>query len=418
MKPKQQGKLLTAKKIRDLIQLQKSGYSQSKIARECNVARSTVQDYLERAQKTGLTSEDAKNLAESKLHEYLGKAKTQENRIREEIDFEYAHQNLADEKSTLAIVWQQGISEKEWEISYGNFCRRYKQWCIEKDISAFRSRSYHGDKKSQENRLWMDKLLHGKIQYCDFEKNLVSKIAPKDLKILFQTIYSPKRQYRNRAITIIAYLNAIPNKTIANFLLVETKTIRRYISIYIAGGVEKILDFTQKGLKKSEDLQYIDKVFEILHSPPSSHGINRTRWEMKYIQQVMLKSGLKISQQNIRKIIRDAGYRFRKAKKVLTSTDPNYQEKLQEITKILSNLGSREKFFSIDEYGPFSIKIQGGKSLVAPGEVKTIPQWQQSKGSLILTGALELSTNQMTYFYSDAKNTGSSGFRVINPANT
>ena len=79
MKPKQQGKLLTAKKIRDLIQLQKSGYSQSKIARECNVARSTVQDYLERAQKTGLTSEDAKNLAESKLHEYLGKAKTQEN---------------------------------------------------------------------------------------------------------------------------------------------------------------------------------------------------------------------------------------------------------------------------------------------------------------------------------------------------
>ena len=187
--------------------------------------------------------------------------------------------------------------------------------------------------------------------------------------------------------------------------MVETKTIRRYISIYIAGGVEKLLDFTQKGLKKSEDLQYIDKVFEILHSPPSSHGINRTRWEMKYIQQVMLKSGLKISQQNIRKIIRDAGYRFRKAKKVLTSTDPNYQEKLQEITKILSNLGSREKFFSIDEYGPFSIKIQGGKSLVAPGEVKTIPQWQQSKGSLILTGALELSTNQMTYFYSDAKNT-------------
>ncbi|MEM9091500.1 MAG: IS630 family transposase, partial [Cyanobacteria bacterium P01_F01_bin.53] len=161
------------------------------------------------------------------------------------------------------------------------------------------------------------------------------------------------------------------------------------------GGVTKLLDFTQKGVKKSENPQYIDKVFEILHSPPSSHGINRTRWEMKHIQQVMLKFGLKISQQNIRKIIRDAGYKFRKAKKVLTSTDPDYQEKLQQITEILSNLGPREKFFSIDEYGPFSIKIQGGKSLVAPGEVRTVPQWQKSKGKLILTAALELSTNQI-----------------------
>ena len=40
-----------------------------------------------------------------------------------------------------------------------------------------------------------------------------------------------------------------------------------------------------------------------------------------------------------------------------------------------------------------------------PGEVKTIPQWQKSKGSLIITAALELSTNQVTHFYSEKKNT-------------
>src|SRR5207237_1179857 len=34
------------------------------------------------------------------------------------------------------------------------------------------------------------------------------------------------------------------------------------------------------------------------------------------------------------------------------------------------------------------------------------PQWQTSKGSVIVTAALELSTNQMTYFYSARKNTG------------
>ena len=40
-----------------------------------------------------------------------------------------------------------------------------------------------------------------------------------------------------------------------------------------------------------------------------------------------------------------------------------------------------------------------------PGEQRVVPQWQRSKGSLILTAALELSTNQVTHFYSGAKNT-------------
>jgi len=40
------------------------------------------------------------------------------------------------------------------------------------------------------------------------------------------------------------------------------------------------------------------------------------------------------------------------------------------------------------------------------GELKSVPQWQRSKGSLILTAALELSTNQVTHFYSKKKDTG------------
>jgi hypothetical protein len=36
----------------------------------------------------------------------------------------------------------------------------------------------------------------------------------------------------------------------------------------------------------------------------------------------------------------------------------------------------------------------------------TVPQYQKSKGSLIMTAALELSQNQITYFYSPRKDTG------------
>jgi len=46
-----------------------------------------------------------------------------------------------------------------------------------------------------------------------------------------------------------------------------------------------------------------------------------------------------------------------------------------------------------------------GCRLVAPGETATVPQWQSSRGFLIVTAALELAANQVTHFYSERKNT-------------
>jgi hypothetical protein len=90
----------------------------------------------------------------------------------------------------------------------------------------------------------------------------------------------------------------------------------------------------------------------------------------------------------------------------LTSTDPMYKEKLARIRSILSNLQPDEAFFSIDEYGAFAIKTKSGRTLAPPGVQPTVPQWQRSRGCLLMTAALELSGNQVTHFYSARKNTG------------
>jgi hypothetical protein len=112
-----------------------------------------------------------------------------------------------------------------------------------------------------------------------------------------------------------------------------------------------------------------------------------------------------IGQSGIKKIIDKSGFKYQKARIVLTSHDPRYKEKVGEIKNVLANLGPREKFFSIDEFGPFAVKLQGGRSLVPAGTTRIVPQWQKSKGSVIITAALELSTNQITHFYSKKKNT-------------
>ena len=121
---------------------------------------------------------------------------------------------------------------------------------------------------------------------------------------------------------------------------------------------------------------------------------------------VLRSQGQVVCPEVIRTIIKKAGCKWRKARTVLASKDPQYKAKLKAIQDILSKLKSDEAFFSIDEFGPFAVKKRGGRKRVAPEESYTVPQWQRSKGYLIVTAALELSRNLVTHFYSKKKNTG------------
>ena len=68
------------------------------------------------------------------------------------------------------------------------------------------------------------------------------------------------------------------------------------------------------------------RFFKVLHSPPVDFGFNRTSWRMDDLQAALSRQGVRIARINIRQIIRKAGYKFYKARKVLTSTDPDYRK--------------------------------------------------------------------------------------------
>jgi hypothetical protein len=160
-----------------------------------------------------------------------------------------------------------------------------------------------------------------------------------------------------------------------------------------------------KSTRKFDDEAIKQAVFQTLHEPPSNHGINRTTWIMPDLSRILRENGHPACPEVIRKITKAAGYRWRKARTVLTSSDPEYIEKVDRIHSILSGLCPDEAFFSIDEFGPFAVKMQPGRALCPPGKQRVVPQWQKSRGCLIMTAALELSGNQVTHFYSSKKNT-------------
>jgi len=215
---------------------------------------------------------------------------------------------------------------------------------------------------------------------------------------------APNKSSRNKALILLARDAGFSNLQIASQVGLSPKTVRKHIQRFKMGGIEAVYARKPRPLM-SDDPTIKATVLSTLHEPPSLYGINRTTWKMVDLRQALAGKGVSIGLHVIRRVLKDAGYRWRRAKVVLTSRDPDYREKLQHVQDVLSKLGNDERFFSIDEYGPFAIKAKGGRKLVAVDMEYTVPQWQKSKGCLILTAGLELSRNQITHFYSTRKNT-------------
>jgi transposase len=301
----------------------------------------------------------------------------------------------------------QEITEHGYDGSFSTLSNFLTQLKREKEAQC-RKAEQSGRKRRealQGHTDWIINLLQRKISCDELEMQFSEIMDSETIQKLNQLIHSKALRHRNRATAIFANHKKIPINSTASILGCQRNTIRCYIRKFESGGVEQLFDFSRKKTKKFAEPKYVEMVFKILHSPPSGYGFNRTSWRMEDLYRTLAQEGHSLSKPYIRRIIKNAGYRFLKAKKVLTSNDPKYHEKLKEITNILSNLKINEKFFSIDEFGPFAIKMQGGRSWVPQGENRIVPQWQKSKGSLILTAALELSTNQVTHFYSAKKNT-------------
>src|SRR6266567_433358 len=318
---------------------------------------------------------------------------------KQRLDQELLRRLYQECQGRIVRVHEKLVEGEGVQVTYSTLTRMLRELGTSQPQSKRRGRA------TEQRRHWMHLVLRGAKTSSQIKKDVGDALTGDEITTLLKCVRTKPLKARNRALTLLAHGYGITPGHIASFLLVGRKTAQRYIADFKKGGIRCVLHRTHKGVRKAADPNYAAAVFKTLHAPPSAFAFNRTTWRMDDLHAVLSKQGVAICKTNIHKIIKDAGYRFRKAKRVLTSTDPEYREKLHKIIQILANLKADEKFFSIDEYGPFLVKIMGGRALTKPGEIRTIPERQKSKGSLIATAALELSTNQVTHFYSEKKNT-------------
>lgn len=262
-----------------------------------------------------------------------------------------------------------------------------------------------GKNDSREREVdWIQSVLQQAIPIEMLAAQL-SGVSRKELENLQAAAAKEGLPMRNKAVAVLSHLRGINWEPVCTFLQISRRTCFEYWRSFKQGGTKILFTRRTRSDKKSVKDFNQKAVFALLHSPPAAHNINRTTWRMEDLRSVLAQEGYPMGCDTIRTIIKEAGWKWRHARVVLTSNDPDYRAKVDAIKKILSELKPDEAFFSIDEYGPFAIKQKGGVKRVAPGEHYAVPQWQKSKGWVILTAALELSRNQVTHFYSLKKNT-------------
>jgi transposase len=145
-------------------------------------------------------------------------------------------------------------------------------------------------------------------------------------------------------------------------------------------------------------------LIEILHHKPSAYGINRSNWTQASLADAFGKLYCqRPSKSTVSRLLKQAGLRWKKSRKVLTSPDPNYREKVELLLRTLHSLKADEDLFFIDELGPLQVRRYGARCYTPKGQTPTYPQNQRSKGSITLYGALSAITNQVIWLYGSTK---------------
>ena len=242
-----------------------------------------------------------------------------------------------------------------------------------------------------------------------FTKWQVPQITQEDMDELTRWRRSNDRTRWAKAVVVIASQKAVGTTYLSSKVEKSNRIVKSWIDAYKQGGM-LALRANRKRRQCSKQLAEMEqkrhRIIEILHETPQIHGINRASWSLKTLAQAFEKQyGQPIGKSTLSEYVIAEGYTFKKARRVLTSPDPNYREKLKEITRVLSTLRDDEKFFSIDEFGPFSVRMRGGVSLTPKGDRPSCTTTTAKQRKLDRYGALELSTNQIAHFFSEKKNT-------------
>ena len=227
------------------------GHKQKEIAQTLGVDIRTVRNYLNPA-----VTPQVRNSGTSKLQPF-------HHFIDEAIDF--------DPKCNL-----QNLFSNLKEIGYTGSITILRDYARKRRRStSIKSDEYSSILISEKDEFdWMHRVIQGQQNQSDLVSELDSLLNDTEISILYDCILNKQLRYRNRALALLAIYKGISEKTISGFLFISRATIKNIQHTYRTRGIDSIVKDERTIIKKHENPEYIEKVFSILHAPPSSYGFN------------------------------------------------------------------------------------------------------------------------------------------------
>ena len=124
---------LSMRKIKETLRLSyQCGLSRRQVARSVRASRSTVADYLYRAEKAGLSWPLPEDLTDQQLEQRLFPPQAPVALSTKALpDFDYIYQELKTHKKfnlTLDLLWREYKEQHPDGYQYSQYCAHYRRW--------------------------------------------------------------------------------------------------------------------------------------------------------------------------------------------------------------------------------------------------------------------------------------------------
>ena len=138
---------LPMRKIKDVLRLRAAGYSARRIADSLGLGRTSARNYLERAEKAGLSWPDVADLDEDALeHRLFGREARPEGHRFVEPDWAEVNQELKRPGATLLLLWDEYRARHPGDgYAYSAYCQHYRAW-VKRLSPSMRQRHAAGEK--------------------------------------------------------------------------------------------------------------------------------------------------------------------------------------------------------------------------------------------------------------------------------
>ena len=131
------GRRLSMRKIKEVLRLKfQHGHSNKHIAQSCNIARSTVREYLDRARTAGFSWPLDPSLDDVTLEKtFFPPQPLLPSSPRAMPPMEYLHQELLRKGVALQLLWHEYKQAHPEGYQHSQFCQLYRQWAKKLDVT-------------------------------------------------------------------------------------------------------------------------------------------------------------------------------------------------------------------------------------------------------------------------------------------